>query len=1355
MTALAPAVAADTVIASDDFSQPLSSSWQQSGNPTLSTVDVGDDPALQVANRAQDFDGIETAPGVLQPGATYTVTAQVRVADGTVGTPDVRWVQNYSVGGNAQFVWVPDSNRSASADSWTTIDGTFTIPANATAPKIYLGTANLAGPYTYLVDDLVLTRAPEAPVVTPIASDDFSQPLSESWQQSGDPTLSIVDIDGDPALRVGDRDQDFDGIETAPGVLVAGNTYEVGMRVRLEEGTTGTRDVRFVTKPGFQWVPNTNTPVSADGWTTIEGTFTVPADADQPSVYIGTADSTPAAAYAYLVDDLFLNQIGGDGPTDPGPTDPGTPGEQVAAMTTSFEDGLDGWILRRSSNLDVAPTVDVTTEFARTGAQSAVVADRGNQGDGIGFNVVDVLLPGITYEIVAWVRFAPNQPAGDIWVTLQADSAFQTIAQNTGLSNGEFRQVTATLTMPPNALSTGLLYFETAYVAPPATGNITTFYIDDITVTQAEELTVADVLPITNTTDFPVGVAIDSRETGGAQAGTVTRHFDQVTAENSMKPEAFYNNNRQFVAPSDATQVMNFARDNDLRVWGHTLVWHAQTPAWFFQTADGQPLSTSDADKQILRDRMRDHIFRVAELYATQYGPYGGGNPIVAWDVVNEVITDSNTTDDGLRRSEWYRILGEEFIDLAFRYADEAFNDVYAAEGADRPVTLFINDYNTELRPKGTRMLALLERLIDRGVPVDGVGHQMHVSLSFPVQDLGATLERFEPLGLQQAVTELDVTTGTPESEALFIDQGLFYQEAFNDFRAFHDRTGQLYSATVWGLSDNRSWRSDRGGPLLFDARLQPKPAYFGVVNGELPAPLRTANVFGATVTEVDDRQWQRMPDIRIDNTASFQVRWANDQLYVLVEVEDATPNAGDAVELQLGSQTVTVSRADAQRDTADGWATVATLPLGGAGLGDLVDFDARVIDNGWLRSGWNAAGVLGTLTLLEPLGFLEVVEAEVAPTIDGTIDEVWESATVVETGKQVEGSSGASATVRTLWRGDELYVLMEVADPVIDVSGSDPWIQDSVEIYVDAGNFKNGPYRFDDTQIRINAENVVSFGAGGDEGFQASRLQSATSIVDGGYIVEASINLLSYSGLGTVHGLDFQVNDAQNGARQSIRNWADPSGAGFQSTARWGVGQLVAEAGVDPTDPTDPTTPRIELGSPTVEQGGTIPIELSGLTPGAEVDIVLVPAGFTFIGQMLGQLQVPAFAAATAFVAADVEFPLLLGSFIADENGEVSGSVTIPGEVPPGDYRLLALIDGVEVASVDLTVTAADADGGDGTGGGGGTDGAGGSDDDTAGGAGSLPTTGAVALSWVLLLALVLMAVGAFVRTTLIRRVA
>ena len=127
------------------------------------------------------------------------------------------------------------------------------------------------------------------------------------------------------------------------------------------------------------------------------------------------------------------------------------------------------------------------------------------------------------------------------------------------------------------------------------------------------------------------------------------------------------------------------------------------------------------------------------------------------------------------------------------------------------------------------------------------------------------------------------------------------------------------------------------------------------------------------------------------------------------------------------------------------------------------------------------------------------------------------------------------------------------------------------MEIYVDAGNVKNGSYRFDDTQIRINFSNVTSFGTG-DEAFQANRLTSATKVVDGGYVVEASISLLEAGGAGTFHGIDFQVNDATAGARTSIRNWADPTGLGYQSTSRWGVGRLVAR---------DATVPVLAFDSP------------------------------------------------------------------------------------------------------------------------------------------------------------------------------
>ncbi|RPI92783.1 MAG: hypothetical protein EHM40_11900, partial [Chloroflexi bacterium] len=252
------------------------------------------------------------------------------------------------------------------------------------------------------------------------------------------------------------------------------------------------------------------------------------------------------------------------------------------------------------------------------------------------------------------------------------------------------------------------------------------------------------------------------------------------------------------------------------------------------------------------------------------------------------------------------------------------------------------------------------------------------------------------------------------------------------------------------------------------------------------------------------------------------------------------------------------------------GWKAVVHLPLSGAAQDDQVQFDVALTD-GANTLGWNDPGATATLTLAEPLSYLEVVGIGdgSAPAIDGSVDDVWALANTVSTGKQTTGTDTATADVKTLWQDGTLYILAHVHDAVLDDTASDPWQKDSVEIYVDAGNYKNGTYRPDDTQIRINYKNEVSFGTG-DTAAQQARLVSATSVVADGYIVEASISLLDEGGALTFHGLDFQVNDAANGARVGIRNWADPTNAGYQSTSHWGVGRLL-----------DWTVPELHLTSP------------------------------------------------------------------------------------------------------------------------------------------------------------------------------
>ena len=1015
--------------------------------------------------------------------------------------------------------------------------------------------AGLAAPSAVLAAD------PEV-----ITSVDFDDSTTGTWTQSGSPTLTYVDDGaGDMALSIL-RAQDFEGIQSPAGLLEHDVVYTFSMRARLPEGTAGSTNVRFVVKPQFNWVANTT--VDASGWTTISGTYTLPAAVDpaQSQVYIGSDNL--AAPYTLLVDDILI-------------TAPAAPPPTVTVLSTDFEDGLDGWVPRGDAQGD--PTVTLTTDESHSPTHAALVSDRTSQGDGIGHDVTGIMDPGTTYVVTAWVKFAAGNPTDTLWLSMRRTNggtdSFDTLGQFTAVSGTTFGEVTATFAM--GEAESAFIYFESRF----PDGTIAPFLVDDITIESQAPPVVEDLPPVKDSVDFPLGSAINSRETTGASSELLLRHFDQVTPENHMKPEAWYDDVRAFRIHPEAQAIMDFAQDNELRVYGHTLVWHSQTPAWFFQHDDGTPLTTSDADQALLRTRLHDHIFDVAETLSDMYGPFGSAtNPLIAFDVVNEVVSDGTTEADGLRRSPWYNVLGESFIDDAFAFANEAFNDVYAADGAAHPVTLVINDYNTEQSGKRGRMHALVERLLDRGVPVDAVGHQFHLSLSTPVGTLEEAITAFEDLPVTQVVSEMDVTTGTPVDEAKLIDQGYYYRDAFRIFRAHSD---DLFAVTLWGLHDARSWRS-AGAPLLFDGNLKAKPAYFGAVDGELDARLRSAFVFQGSVPldagATGALAWKQLPLHRFgDDTVGFQLRWEADHLTAYIEVADATPEAADAATFAVDGATY-VFRRDGTGDVpgvvddeAGGWKAVVHLPLTGAALGDQQSFDVSATDGAETVS-WNDAGATGTLTLVEPVSFTDVTEAATAPVIDGETDAAWAEANTVATDKQIEGSGGASAVVRTLWQDNTLYVLAEVTDPILDDTGSDPWVEDSVEIYVDAGNVKNGSYRFDDTQIRINFNNVTSFGTG-DEAFQANRLTSATKIVADGYVVEASISLLEDGGVGTFHGLDFQVNDATAGARTSIRNWADPTGLGYQSTSRWGVGRLVATP--VPTSIQYAGSPRVRIGKP------------------------------------------------------------------------------------------------------------------------------------------------------------------------------
>ena len=327
---------------------------------------------------------------------------------------------------------------------------------------------------------------------------------------------------------------------------------------------------------------------------------------------------------------------------------------------------------------------------------------------------------------------------------------------------------------------------------------------------------------------FPVGAAVWSGDLSGEHAALLKKHFVSITPENAMK--------WQFLRPSEgvfdftqADALAAFAAENHLRMRGHTLVWHQQNPAWLFKDATGRELEANPADKRLLLERLRSHIRTVVSHYK---------DTVYAWDVVNEVIDPAQP--DGFRRSRWFAITGTEYIDVAFRTAREA------SPGAE----LFVNDYDTTNPAKRLYLLALVRDLKRRGVPVDAVGHQMHVHMDYPpIESFVETVRMFSALGVDNQVTELDVSiyAGPGDKSSLaavppetLLRQGYRYRDLFAAFRSLK---GQLSGVTFWGLADDHTWLRQHPFPRLdlplpFDANFSPKFAYWGIVD---PASLPPA----------------------------------------------------------------------------------------------------------------------------------------------------------------------------------------------------------------------------------------------------------------------------------------------------------------------------------------------------------------------------------------------------------------------------------------------------------------------------------------------------------------------------------
>ena len=335
----------------------------------------------------------------------------------------------------------------------------------------------------------------------------------------------------------------------------------------------------------------------------------------------------------------------------------------------------------------------------------------------------------------------------------------------------------------------------------------------------------------------------------------IDRHFSSITMGNEFKPDFIFNwqrvsstedfkaeDGKIYQVPANMpsfgnmSMILMIAQDLGIKMRGHVLVWHSQTPEWFFKENYSADLDAKYVDKATMTAREEWYIKTVLNHVKEWEDTYNDGERIVEiWDVVNEAVSDSAGSNKWLREdSSWYRVFGDEtFIINAFRYANKY---------APADVKLVYNDYNTYQPGKRTAICNLVDEI--RSYPdarIDAVGMQSHVSVDFPAitgkDSFEEAVQKFVEKGIDVQVTELDVANGKNKYSPMGLKN--IYKEYFKVFirnRKTEDKNG-IMGVTIWGITDGGTWldnldmyRGFKQYPLLLNEDFTCKPAFYGVL---------------------------------------------------------------------------------------------------------------------------------------------------------------------------------------------------------------------------------------------------------------------------------------------------------------------------------------------------------------------------------------------------------------------------------------------------------------------------------------------------------------------------------------------
>lgn len=334
--------------------------------------------------------------------------------------------------------------------------------------------------------------------------------------------------------------------------------------------------------------------------------------------------------------------------------------------------------------------------------------------------------------------------------------------------------------------------------------------------------------------DFLVGAALNTAQiTGKDTAGLriLTTHFNSIVAENCMKSEVIHPVEGEFnFTLSD--QFVDLGEKHNMFIIGHALIWHTQLARWFCVDEKGDNVSP-----EILKERMKNHITTIVSRYKGR---------VKGWDVVNEAILE----DGSFRKTKFYEILGEEYIPLAFQYAQEA----------DPEAELYYNDYNEWYPGRREAVIRLIRTLKERGIRIDAIGMQGHLGMDSPsIEEYEKSIQDYAKEGVKVMITEFELSILPQPREGIGADLAvnIDYQKELNPytegvpnsvqiewnermlslFNVFIRNSDYISRVTLWGISDRDSWKNNfpvfgrTDYPLLFDRENKEKPVIEMIIN--------------------------------------------------------------------------------------------------------------------------------------------------------------------------------------------------------------------------------------------------------------------------------------------------------------------------------------------------------------------------------------------------------------------------------------------------------------------------------------------------------------------------------------------